>query len=271
LAKKSVHWADITVAPSEAFAADLRHWTGSPVQAIHHGFDREAFTRDCRPLAAEIEASLRSAESSLKLLFVSHYNYYRNFETLLRALPIVRERLAGRTVKLLLTCKLLADENPGPYRPETAAKLVRDLGVSDMVVELGAIPYNQLHQIYRRVDTYITPAYTETFAHPLVEAMSSGIPVIASDLPVHREICGDAALYFPRFSAEELSRRIVEVASTASVRNQMSSCGLVRSTAFSWKKHVDELLFLIGAGLSADVRLLGWRGRDGISVRSGNQ
>jgi glycosyltransferase involved in cell wall biosynthesis len=271
IAKKSVRWADITVAPSEAFAADLRHWTGRPVQAIHHGFDREAFTRDCGPLAAEVEESLRSAEGAVKLLFVSHYNYYRNFETLLRALPFVRERLADRKIKLLLTCKLLADENPGSYHPEMAAKLVKDLGVSDMVIELGAVPYRQLHQIYRRADMYVTPAYTETFAHPLVEAMSSGIPVIASDLPVHKEICGDAAIFFPRFSAEDLSRRIVEVASTASVRNQMSSRGLVRSTAFSWKKHVDELLLLIETRMSADVRLSDWRSRDGISVRSGNQ
>ena len=270
LAKQSVQWADVAVAPSEAFAADLRRWTGSPIQAIHHGFDREVFTRDSAPLAAEVEEKLISAEGSVKLLFVSHYNYYRNFETLLRALPIVRERFPRRTVKVLLTCKLLGDENPGPYRPEMAAKLVEGLGVSDMVVELGAIQYRQLHQIYRRVDMYVTPAYTETFAHPLVEAMSSGVPVIASDLPVHREICSDAALYFPRFSAEELSSRIVEVASTASLQNQMSSRGLVRSTAFSWKKHVDELLSL-GIRLSADVRSPGWRRRDRVGARFGNQ
>src|SRR5438270_7630478 len=44
LARKSIDWADVTVAPSEAFAADLRRWTGRPVRGIHHGFDAEAFT-----------------------------------------------------------------------------------------------------------------------------------------------------------------------------------------------------------------------------------
>jgi glycosyltransferase involved in cell wall biosynthesis len=244
LAEKSIRWADITVAPSEAFAVELRRWTGMPVRAIHHGFDREAFCSDTSPLSAEVEAKLGTAEGSLKLLFVSHYNYYRNFETLFRALPLLRDQLAGRPVKLLLTCKLLEGENPGAYHPEAAANLVKELGISDMVIELGTIPYRQLHQLYRRAHVYVTPAYTETFAHPLVEAMSCGLPVVASDLPVHGEICSDAALYFPRFSARDLADRIADIASSDDLFARLSSQSVTRSTAFSWRKHVEELLLM---------------------------
>jgi glycosyltransferase involved in cell wall biosynthesis len=244
LAKKSVHWADTTVAPSKAFAAELCRWTGIPVRTIHHGFDYEAFTHDSSPLAAEIEGKLRHADGSLKLLFVSHYNYYRNFETLIRALPLLRKHLASRSVKLLLTCKLLAGENPGAYHPEAAARLVNELGVSDMVIELGAIPYYRLHQLYRRADIYVTPAYTETFAHPLVESMASGLPVVASDLAVHREICGDAAVYFQRFSPEALARGVAQVAGSPEASKHMTVVGLERSRRFSWRAHVDAILEL---------------------------
>jgi glycosyltransferase involved in cell wall biosynthesis len=242
-ARKSIHWAQVTVAPTEAFAADLRSWTRSDkIVAIHHGFDRETFTRDLTPLAGNVQEKLRTAQGAIKLLFVSHYNYYRNFETLILALPILRERLAGRTIKLLLTCRLTAGANPGPYRPEAAAKLARDLGIADMIVELGTIPHNQLHQLYRFADLYVTPAYAETFAHPLVESMSSGVPVIASDLPVHKEICGEAALYFSRFSATELGDRFAELANSPGLAARLSEAGLARAKAFSWRKHVDELL-----------------------------
>jgi glycosyltransferase involved in cell wall biosynthesis len=244
IAKRSIRWADATVAPSQAFADDLSRWTGSRVLAIHHGFDREAFVRDSRPLADAVEEKLRDAETSLKILFVSHYNYYRNFETLIRALPLLRDRLAGRPVKLLLTCSLAAGKNPGSYRPESAAELVKKLGVSDMVVELGAIPYGQLHQVYRRADVYATPAYTETFAHPLVESMACGIPVVASDIPVHQEICGDAAMYFPRFSAEALVEGLAQLATSPETSRHMANAGLERSKEFSWKTHVDEILRL---------------------------
>ena len=242
LAKKSIQWADVTVAPSEAFAADLTRWTGKPVSAIHHGFDRDIFTRDESPLTADLEEKLRADDNSVRLLFVSHYNYYRNFETLIRALPSLRDRLRGKSVKLLLTCKLALGENPGSYRPEAAAKLAREIGVSDMLVELGSVPYCQLHQIYGRADIYVTPAYTETFSHPLVEAMSIGLPIVASDLPVHREICHDAALYFPRFSPDELTERVAKIDASAGLRARLTAAGKSRSMAFSWKEHVEKLL-----------------------------
>lgn len=242
LAKKSIQWAEITVAPSEAFAAELRRWTGRSIRAIHHGFDREAFCRDDSPLTEEVEHKLRSTEGSLKLLFVSHYNYYRNFETLLRALPVLRDLLPGRSVKLLLTCRLVDGENPGAYRPMGAAALVKELGITDMVVELGAIPYRQLHRLYDRADIYVTPAYTETFAHPLVEAMSCGLPIVASDLAVHREICGDAAVYFPRFSSTALAGCVAQLAGSADGSRRMGTLGQERSHQFSWKTHVEKIL-----------------------------
>jgi glycosyltransferase involved in cell wall biosynthesis len=254
LAKKSVQWASVTVAPSEAFAAELRRWTGAPIHVIHHGFDHVAFSADSSPLSAEVEEKLRAADGSLQLLFVSHYNYYRNFETLLRALPLVRAS-AGRPVKLLLTCKLIAGENPGSYRTEAAAELVKELGISDMVVELGSIPYRQLHLLYRRADVYVTPAYTETFAHPLVEAMASGLPVLASDLAVHREICEYAALYFPRFSPQMLSEGLMQVVRSAETSKRMAAAGLERSRQFSWSSHVDKILELSNTLIDAKGRV----------------
>jgi len=244
LAKRSIHWAEVTVAPSEAFAAELRRWAGVNVRTIHHGFDQAAFTRDSSPLSSDVEEKLRSADGSLRILFVSPYNYYRNFETLIRALQLLRNLLPGRSIKLLLTCKLAAGQNPGAYRPEAAARLVRSLGVSHSVVELGAIPYSQLHQIYRRADIYATPAYAETFAHPLVEAMASGLPIVASDLAVHREVCGEAALYFPRFSPEALAECVVRLAASVETSSRMAALGLERLRLFSWKTHVDKMLEL---------------------------
>jgi glycosyltransferase involved in cell wall biosynthesis len=242
LARKSIRWADVTVAPSEAFATELRNWTHAKVLAIHHGFDRAAFTRDSEPLNADVEQQLRDAEPCFKLLFVSHYNYYRNFETLFRALPLLRDGLGTRRFKLFLTCKLSEGENPGAYRPELAADLIKKLGVSDLVVELGAIPYPQLHHLYRRADVYVSPAYTETFAHPLVEAMSSRLPVVVSDLPVHKEICGDAAMYFPRCSESDLAGCILRLVNSTETAERMASLGEERSLQFSWKTHVEEIV-----------------------------
>jgi len=244
LARKSVHWADVTIAPSTAFARELERWTDRRVNVIHHGFDREAFTQDLAPLPLDVRLKLDAAEGGIKILFVSHYNYYRNFETLIKSLPILRTRFPGTPIRLLLTCELAAGKNPGAYHPDSAARLIGHLGVSDMVIELGAIPYPKLHHLYSLADVCVTPAYTETFAHPLVEAMSSGVPIVASDIAVHREICGEAARYFTRFSPDALADSVAVVIEMTDVKKAMVAAGLSRATHFSWKKHVEQILEL---------------------------
>ena len=242
LARRSVAWADRTVAPTRSFERQLRAWTGSQnVVSVHHGFDGEAFFRDEGELPADIQDKLNLASGGLRLLFVSHYNYYRNFETLLQAVPLINRRLPHRPVTLFLTCKLDSEQNPGAYRAEPAAGLVRQLGISNQVVELGAIPYHLLHRVYKSCDLYVSPAYAETFAHPLLEAMACGLPVVASDLPVHREVCGGAALYFGAFSAEDLAERVAYLATSAPARADMIDESLKRSATFSWAAHVDRL------------------------------
>jgi glycosyltransferase involved in cell wall biosynthesis len=243
-ARRSVRWADVTVAPSKAFAEDLSKWTGKNVLSVYHGFDRNLFTSDSTPLPDAMQNQLQESADALKLLFVSHYNYYRNFETLIRALPILRDRLRGKRIKLFLTCHLSSSKNPGSYRAETAATLMSTLGVRDNVVELGTVPYRSLHHLHRACDIYVSPAYTETFAHPLVEAMSSGLPLVVSNLPVHREICGDAGIYFPRFSPDALAERVVQIQESPELAEKLSRNGLRRARDFSWSEHVERLLVL---------------------------
>jgi glycosyltransferase involved in cell wall biosynthesis len=258
LARWSVGVADCTVAPSATFAEELGQWTGREVIFIHHGFNHEAFVRDQSSLSVSVQKNLGATAGSLRLLFVSHYNYYRNFETLLRAIAVLKKKLHPRSVRLLLTCKLNSKENPGDYRADSAARLVEQLGIRDEIVELGSIPYASLHHLYRACDLYVTPAYAETFAHPLVEAMASGLPVIASDLEVHKEICGEAALYFPPFSPEDLARQIVTASQSPERAKTMSERGVQRSRAFSWDKHVEELLRLARRLANANQRLDGF-------------
>jgi glycosyltransferase involved in cell wall biosynthesis len=243
-ARRSVHWADVTVAPSKAFAEDLRKWTGKNVLSVHHGFDRSLFISDSTPLPDSMQKRLKESADALKLLFVSHYNYYRNFETLFRALPILSSRLSGKKVKLFLTCRLSSDENPGSYRAEAASSLVNSLGSSESVVELGTVPYRSLHHLYRACNIYVTPAYAESFAHPLIESMSSGLPVVASDLPVHREVCGDAGIYFPCFSPDALAEMVLKIQESPELAEKLSRNGLRRARDFSWSDHVDRLVVL---------------------------
>jgi glycosyltransferase involved in cell wall biosynthesis len=244
LAKASINWAGCTVAPSEAFAGHLKKWSGKPVRAIHHGFDHELFRASRDPLPEETRLNLECPGGAMRILLVSHYNYYRNFETVLRAIAVLARQPGARPVRLFLTCDLRREKTPGAYDPNSPAKLIDELGIREQVVELGSVPYEHLHHLYKSCDLFVTAAYTETFAHPLVEAMASGLPVIASDLPVHREICGNAAAYFSCFSADELAGHLSRLAAKPDARKAMSILGLDRCRRYSWESHVRQLLTL---------------------------
>ncbi len=274
LARQSVRWADCTIAPSAAFAAQLKRWTGRRVMAIHHGFDGDVFFAGHHELSDQLKTKLRAADACVRLLFVSHYNYYRNFETLLRALPLIRHQLAPTPVRLFLTCALGSETNPGAYRANAAAALVKELEIRDEVVELGAVPYWSLHHVYRACGVYITPAYAESFAHPLVEAMASALPVVASDLRVHREICRHAAVYAPVFSPPALAAAVVRILRSRALRERLVETGLERARHFSWVTHVDQIISIakrLVSGLPVDAPLFSSAARYAQIASEGKQ
>jgi glycosyltransferase involved in cell wall biosynthesis len=241
-AKDSIRRSHCTIAPSQAFSSELSRWSKKPVSSLYHGFDLEEFFNSRVSLPAGVQRQLEAERGCIKLLFVSHYNYYRNFETLLRALPIIKASLAPRRIKLLLTCKLEPGTRCGAYSPKRAFLLASRLGLQNSIVELGAVPYRALHRLYRQCDVYVTPAYAESFAHPLVEAMASGVPIVASDIPVHREICGASAIYFERFSPQALADRVMEMIDSPSLARQQRESGSERVQNFNWQAHLDALL-----------------------------
>jgi glycosyltransferase involved in cell wall biosynthesis len=244
VAKRSILWADCTVAPTHAFADELQRWTGKTVKAVHHGFDQELFFRGRRPLPAEVQHELDSGRECVRLLHVSHYNYFRNFETLFCGIALLKQKLPRKKIRLLLTCRLREGENPGTYKTQAAAALVERLGIREEVVELGAVPYDTLHHVYRACDLYVTCSYAETFAHPLVEAMASGLPVVASDLAVHREVCEDAAEYFPRFDPGYLAEQAAAILASEGLWSRKAELARIRARAFRWDKHVSEIVDL---------------------------
>jgi glycosyltransferase involved in cell wall biosynthesis len=67
--------------------------------------------------------------------------------------------------------------------------------IFELVRVLSDVPYEQVAEVYRGHDIFVFPSLAESYGHPLVEAMASGLPVVAAGLPYAREVCRDAVLY----------------------------------------------------------------------------
>jgi glycosyltransferase involved in cell wall biosynthesis len=81
-----------------------------------------------------------------------------------------------------------------PFNQEQMALLGR-LSIEDSLVQLPALPRDVLAAVYRKARLLLLPSEREGFGLPILEAMACGTPVLASDIPVLREIGGDAVEY----------------------------------------------------------------------------
>jgi glycosyltransferase involved in cell wall biosynthesis len=76
--------------------------------------------------------------------------------------------------------------------------LCAELGIPfDAVLELPFLPRTVLAAVYRRSSALLVTSKREGFGWPVIEAMACGTPVVASDLPVFREVGGEAVTYAP--------------------------------------------------------------------------
>jgi len=72
--------------------------------------------------------------------------------------------------------------------------------------------------------------------------MACGLPIVASDLPVHREITDGAALFFQKFSPSDLAEKIAQLLDSPTLQADLRKRGLHRAENFSWKRHAEGLL-----------------------------
>ena len=93
----------------------------------------------------------------------------------------------------------------------------------------------ELRVLYAQARATVCPSFGEGFDFSGVEAMKSGCPVIASEIPVHREIFADAAEYFNPYSASDLARAIQAVVDPAGCgrREELVARGTVVAARYS--------------------------------------
>jgi glycosyltransferase involved in cell wall biosynthesis len=89
---------------------------------------------------------------------------------------------------------------------------------------------------------YAVPSLFEGFGLPVIEAMSCGTPVVASDRASLPEVGGDAALYFDPLCVEDLTDVLLRVATRPEVRARVVARGLARARQFTWEEAADRYI-----------------------------
>jgi glycosyltransferase involved in cell wall biosynthesis len=152
------------------------------------------------PIDAELLHLVESsapAEKKFDLLFAGRLIDGKGIFHLLKALEMLHDRLTLRVA--------FAGEG------EHQAKLVEEAAQRRVSIELlGRLDRESLIQAYRKARVLVVPSSTHTEGNPLViaEALTCGLPVIASDQGAMVEAIGDAGCCFKRYDATDLARQI---------------------------------------------------------------
>jgi glycosyltransferase involved in cell wall biosynthesis len=148
-------------------------------------------------------------ENSRVLLFVGRLAPNKRVPVLIEALgrlrdldPPVHAVIAGDTTDI--------------YHKETTRcrQLARALGIEDRLHFLGHVGDDTLAEVYRSADAFVMPSLWEGFCIPVLEAMASGLPVVAARAAALPETVAGAGLTFRPDDSEDLARQIHRIFTT---------------------------------------------------------
>ncbi len=173
--------------------------------------------------------------SSRYFIYAGNAYPHKNLNRLIEAVVLLNKSV-DEPVKL----KIVSSRNVFTKRLEAQ---IRTLGADKFVELLGFVPDEKLKVLYKNSVAFTFPSLSEGFGLPGIEAMEAETLVLASDIPVFREIYGPAAIYFNPldFTAIEKSmKNALEMSDTE--RKTKVAFAQKFAKRYSWAKMAKETL-----------------------------
>ena len=237
LTRTSVRGARAVLTDSAASAADIQTHLGIPPDRVTVV---PLATTAVATTASADSADSRTSDSRPYLLSTGNRLPHKNFDTLLHALADIPEARRPRLVV------------PGSHGADPLRPLVTRLGLRADVDLRGWVSTNELGQLYSGAAAYVLPSRFEGFGLPVLEAMARGCPVLCSDIPVLREVGGDAALYVDTLDSSALATAIERLLGEPRLQADMSARGKERSSLYSWDRAAENTLAVLTGAAARD-------------------
>ncbi|MEO1933808.1 MAG: glycosyltransferase, partial [Myxococcales bacterium] len=116
--------------------------------------------------------------------------------------------------------------------------------LADQIHIIGEVPYDEIQGWYKGASLFVFPSHLETFGIPMLEGMAAELPIVAADIPVFREVAGDAALYADPFHPPSLAAAMEAVLFKFDVAEMLVKRGRERIKKFTWDRTAQKTLNL---------------------------
>ncbi|NKX49722.1 glycosyltransferase family 4 protein, partial [Arthrobacter deserti] len=160
------------------------------------------------------------------LLYMGSFMPYKNVETLVGAMA----QLPGYRLHLLSPV--------AQQRQRELAGRARDPG---QLVFHGGVSEEEYRELLHSTTALVTLPKDEGYGLPLIEAMAAGTPVVASDIPIFREVCGGAALHVDPLDPPAFAAAVASLEDDARWRRAPAD-GVLRAAGYDWDTSAAQLL-----------------------------
>jgi len=113
--------------------------------------------------------------------------------------------------------------------------LAQRYGIADRLVLTKRIPRDSLVALYNACEVFVFPSLYEGFGLPVLEAMSCGAPVVASNTPATAETLGDAGIQVDPADSRAIAQAMQSVMESQTLREELKAKALSRSQMYSWE------------------------------------
>ncbi|HVZ25957.1 MAG TPA: glycosyltransferase family 1 protein [Sediminibacterium sp.] len=194
-----------------------------------------------QPVDPEERENIKHAVSSGQeyFLYTGSIHPRKNLLNLLKAFSIFKKKQHSQ-MKLLIVGRQAWDY-------EGLLEKLQTYRYRKDVVLTGYVPEEKIVQFTAAAYALVYPSYWEGFALPILEAMQSGTPVLASQSSAMPETGQDAALYADPASPEAIAAQLLLLYKDENLRNRLVRAGFQRAAQFSWDDSASRFRELIAS------------------------
>lgn len=225
--------ADRCIAPSRATADEVERWAGRPrhplVVALH-GVDSVRYSPASRSDEASVRAALGLGDAPY-CAFVGTIEPRKNVGPLLDAVAVLADRRPDLGARLVLA--------GGRGWDDTAVARLEAATDEDPWRWLGYVDEAALPAFLASAALVAYPSTGEGFGLPILEAMSSGVPVVTTDRLAAPEVGGDVAVYTEP-DASSLADTLENLLDDAPRRAELGRLGRERALSFTWRRTAED-------------------------------
>jgi glycosyltransferase involved in cell wall biosynthesis len=223
--------ADRIIAVSECTKRDIVSFFGIPekkIEVVYQGCHSDFRKK----VSAETKMAITHKYNipSHFILYVGSIETRKNLLLIVKALKNLPENI-----------HLFAVGKSTPYQLQTE-KYADKSGVQSRLHILNNVPFEDLPAIYQSANLFVYPSVFEGFGIPIIEALSSEIPVIAATGSCLEEAGGADSVYVSPDNDIELAEKIMEILNDESLRNKMIDAGKIYIKRFEEKRIAEQLM-----------------------------